>query len=80
MGLTFQTYGVGGITLDQQVDEIAVVLATMEELRQRLHDMVGELEPWDTLPERLQAAEEISRELDGLIVHYMQLQQQQKPA
>lgn len=50
------------------------LLAAMEELRQRLHDAVGDVDPVETLAERLQQAESISSELDRLIVRYMQLQ------
>lgn len=58
----------------QGLDDSNALLAAMEDLRQRLHDTVGEVDPVETLAERLQAAESISLELDRLIVRYMQMQ------
>lgn len=58
----------------QGLDDSNALLAAMEDLRQRLHDTVGEADPVETLAERLQAAESISLELDRLIVRYMQMQ------
>lgn len=55
------------------LDSKDALLAAMESLRQRLHETVGDAEPLETLAERLQAAEEISHQLDRLIVRYMQL-------
>lgn len=56
------------------LDDRNALLAEMEELRQRLHDTVGEADPVETLAERLKAAESISLQLDRLIVRYMQMQ------
>lgn len=55
-------------------DDTESLLAAMEDLRQQLHETVGDVEPVETLAARLQAAERISHELDRLIVRYMQLQ------